>query len=363
MTRLQPGTPPSVAHLVVTDNFAGVERYVTTVAAETARRGLAVTVLGGAAEHMRRLLPDDVRWRPAGTLREATRALLQVPADVVHVHMTKAEAVAGLFPRGHAIVATRHFASTRGRNRGVAIATGLIARRLSAEIAISETVRMASGVPEMRVLLNPVPLSSTPRRPERTVVVAQRWDREKRTHDAIDAFTQSGLAVHGWRLIIHGGGEQAAALRRRVAASRAAEAIDVAGFTEDMPRVLSRAGLVLATAEHEPFGLVVAEAMAAGAPVVASRSGGHLETVGQVGGALLYPSGDTRACAEVLRRAGELPESWREAYGARSRTWAGDHLGVAQHVDALLEIYGQATHRGQGPPFGSGEGRRTPRIR
>lgn len=328
----------SVTHLVVTDNFAGVERYVTTVAAETAARGWSVRVLGGRAEEMRALLPDRVEWAPAPTMATAASALARRPASLVHAHMTKAEAVATLSPRVRRIVATRHFASTRGRNRIVTAGTGLLARRLSAEIAISETVRRASGDPTMEVLLNAVPLPSTERRPEKTVVVAQRWEKEKRTLDAVEAFEQSGLATQGWRLVLHGSGADEPALRRAAADSPSAAAIEVAGFARDMDDVMARAGIVLATADREPFGLVVAEAMAAGTPVVASASGGHLESVGQVEHAYLFPVGDTQAAAQQLRRLASDPAA-RTAYGADLRSWAATRLSVERHVDDLLALY------------------------
>lgn len=333
---------PSITHVVITDNFAGVERYVTTVAAATAERGWDVRVVGGRADEMRDLLPTSVSWTPATTVHRAVTVLTQQPSGIVHAHMTNAEVAATLTPRRHRIVATRHFAAPRGRNRLVTLGTGLLARRLDAEIAISETVRRASGVPGMRVLLNPVPTSTGLRRPERTVVVAQRWEREKRTCDAIAAFERSRLPGCGWTLVLHGAGAEDNALRRLAAASNYADSIEVSGYTKDMPHVLSRAGIVLATAENEPFGLVVAEAMAAGAPVVASGSGGHLETVGEVGAARLFPPGDVDACAEQLNAVADLPVDVREQYGACLRRWTVEHLDVESHVDGLLAAYTDA---------------------
>lgn len=55
---------------------------------------------------------------------------------------------------------------------------------------------------------------------------------------------------------------------------------------------------VVPSVEPEPFGLVALEAMAAGAAVVAARSGGLPEAVGTAG--LVVPPGDVAGLAEVL---------------------------------------------------------------
>lgn len=57
-----------VVHVVCTDAFAGVERYVTTLARTQDARGLRVHVLGGAADRMpAELAGSGVRWAPAPT--------------------------------------------------------------------------------------------------------------------------------------------------------------------------------------------------------------------------------------------------------------------------------------------------------
>jgi len=78
------------------------------------------------------------------------------------------------------------------------------------------------------------------------------------------------------------------------------ESVRFVGHVGDVSSYLRRAGILLATAPAEPFGLSVVEAMAAGVPVIAARSGGHLETIGSVDGAPLFPVGDVNAAARCL---------------------------------------------------------------
>ena len=108
---------PRVLHIVVTDLFAGVERYVCDVSTETARRGWEVAVVGGNAERMRATLGSDVRWEPGATLRESLRSVLRLGRwDICHAHMTAAETVALATRRVHRgnVVSTRHFAEEEG---------------------------------------------------------------------------------------------------------------------------------------------------------------------------------------------------------------------------------------------------------
>ncbi|HEX7459427.1 MAG TPA: glycosyltransferase, partial [Acidimicrobiales bacterium] len=130
-----------VAHVVVTDAFAGVERYICQVANGLADRGHQVDVIGGAPDRMQAELDHTVVHHPAATLTAGVRALVAVRgADLVHAHMTVAEASAFLaHPVDDApIIATRHFAADRGSSpirRAVAKVT---ARPIAADIAISE---------------------------------------------------------------------------------------------------------------------------------------------------------------------------------------------------------------------------------
>ena len=71
---------------------------------------------------------------------------------------------------------------------------------------------------------------------------------------------------------------------------------------------MARAGIFLAPRPDEAYGLSVLEAMAAGLPVVAAGGGGHLETVGRLEHAALYPPGNLAAAADLLTGLAEDAE-------------------------------------------------------
>jgi glycosyltransferase involved in cell wall biosynthesis len=341
-----------IAHVVLSRHFAGVERYLVDVTAEQRRRGHEVLVVGGAAPQLAiGLAAADVQHRPAGSMPTAARALHAArPLDVVHSHMTAPDLVAVLSqPVVRApLVCTLHFAKPRGstpmRRRLWSPLTG----RFAAQIAISRFVAEQSGEP-CTVIRNGVPdrpLVDVEQR-DRTVLVAQRLEAEKDTAVAIDAWAASGLADQGWQLHLAGDGSQRPALEQRVVELDVAESVRFLGFVEDLDEHMASAGILLATAPREPFGLAVVEAMASGLPVVAAAGGAHLETVGDAGAASFAPGDVGGAAQALLRLADDEPQ--RRCVGEALRARQRRHFALGPHVDALLERYDMARGGHEGP--------------
>lgn len=123
------------------------------------------------------------------------------------------------------------------------------------------------------------------------------------------------------RLVLVGGGELggAGAYSQEVRAevARLGDRVLLLGEVPDASRLMSWFDVLAVPSRVEPFGTVAAEALAAGTPVVATRSGGMQEYVtdGVVGA--LVPPGDPPALADalarVLPRSGELADACRVA--------------------------------------------------
>jgi glycosyltransferase involved in cell wall biosynthesis len=344
-----------VVHAVRSDAFAGVERYIADIARELAMRGYAVTVIGGEQAAMRNAMGDSpVVLERGETMERVGRALVRHGrrADVLHLHMTAAE-TAGVvtWPLVHTpSVATRHFAAPRGSSLAGRLAAPLISRRITREISISRYVARSTGEPS-GVLLNAVADAPAVDPVAPVVLAVQRLEPEKRTIDGLAAWHHSGLADDGWELWIAGEGSQRAALET-AAASMQLRGVRFFGQRDDVDDLRRRAGLGLATAPTEPFGLAVAEAMAAGLPVVAAAGGGHLETVGAAAPELLFPPGDAYACGHLLRDlAHDLAR--RRRLGAEVRAFQQAALRLDAHVDRLVEIYRGCSKRGVSSATGS----------
>jgi glycosyltransferase involved in cell wall biosynthesis len=309
-----------VAQVVATNLFAGSERYAVNLTAGLVRLGADVVVVGGSRRRVLRALAEagvEAPHLPANGLVEAYRRLHSLrQLDVVHAHLTTAEVAATLaYPSRSrvAVVATRHIAARRGASAPGRVAVIWVRARLDGQIAPSEYIAarvdgacqvLPTGVPDALLGPHDQPL----------VLVVQRLDPEKDTATALRAWAVSKLATKGWELHIAGSGSQDRALRALASELGLERSCRFLGNVDGMYERFARAGVLLAPARGEPFGLSVVEAMATGLPIVAASAGGHLETMGPVAGATFFQPGDHMAAANALRRLVDDPGA-RQTYG------------------------------------------------
>lgn len=330
---------PDVVHVVCGDGFAGVERYVVTLAQVQDARGSNVRVLGG--EHGRMLAElagTNVRWAPADTPWQAAHELHRLRGvGVVHAHMTAAELAAVVAARSP-VVSTRHFASTRGTTAAGRAAGRYVTPRIAGQVAISEFV--ARNVEGRSTIIHPgvpfameVPAVRTP-----VVLMAQRLETEKRTDLGLRMWAASRLAAHGWRLQVAGSGALRDDLMRLAESLRIEESCEFLGARPDIADLMASASVFLAPRPDEPYGLSVVEAMAHGTPVVAAAGGGHDETVGTSLQAVMVPADNPDEGGAQLAELA-LDGARRVAYGTELRELQRSRFSIDAHVDRLDEFY------------------------
>jgi len=104
---------------------------------------------------------------------------------------------------------------------------------------------------------------------------------------------------------------------------------------------------VVAVPSHfEGFGLVAAEAMAAGRPVVASAVDGLAEVVEDGVTGLLVPPGDSAALAAALIDLLQHPAKAVEM-GRRGKARVRELFSVERYRESILAAYAQCTNHGQ----------------
>ena len=134
----------------------------------------------------------------------------------------------------------------------------------------------------------------------RLLLSVGRLHPEKRQRVIIDGFVRArARGGEPIGLAIVGDGPDRAGIE---ALARRAGAIWLAGAIKDrdqLARLFASADLLLHGSSAETYGLVVAEAMASGLPVVAPSAGGAGE-LARRGPARLYPAGDPEALAEAI---------------------------------------------------------------
>jgi glycosyltransferase involved in cell wall biosynthesis len=116
-------------------------------------------------------------------------------------------------------------------------------------------------------------------------------------------------ASAGSRLAIMGSGRLEASLKDLARELNVAESVLFLGQVPGGRRFFRAFDVFALTSDHEPFGMVLLEAMAAGVPVIGSDCGGGREVLEGVG--VLFPLADAAALAAALRHMAELDDEQR----------------------------------------------------
>ncbi|MFJ9033862.1 glycosyltransferase family 4 protein [Streptomyces sp. NPDC102274] len=154
-------------------------------------------------------------------------------------------------------------------------------------------VAVPNGVPAPAV----APADST----GKWVVAAGRLTPVKRYDLLVRAFAQVVAVRPDWRLRIHGGGGEKAALRRLIEESGLYNHVFLMGPTDPLEAEWVKGSLAAVTSRHEAFGMTIVEAMRCGVPVVATdcpHGPGEIIEDGVDG--RLVPTGDVDAIAGAL---------------------------------------------------------------
>ena len=203
------------------------------------------------------------------------------------------------------------------------------------------------------VLYNPVdverfvkvqPETAGPGRYVRLVVVA-RLDYVKGVDVALGALAVlKGSGFSHFRLVVVGDGPEAGRLRKLAEELGVVEVVDFAGFRPDVERWIAAADVVLVPSRYEPFGMVAAEAAAAGKPVIASRVGGLREIVVEGETGLFFTPHDHNDLAEKII---ELVKDYGRAVvmGLRGRSRAETLFSPERVAERLVRVYLSALKR------------------
>ncbi|KKW47238.1 MAG: Glycosyltransferase [Candidatus Kaiserbacteria bacterium GW2011_GWA2_58_9] len=141
-----------------------------------------------------------------------------------------------------------------------------------------------------------------------------------------------------WRLDIFGDGPGRRELEERIATLGAGGRISLKGSVsrEDMLETFARAAVFVLNSRYEGLSHTLVEAMAAGAPVVATRVGGNPEVVEDGANGLLVEAGDAAGLERALARL-LSDEALRGKLGDAARELAKD-FSIEKTVEATANL-------------------------
>lgn len=371
------------------DRHGGIPLYVATLGAALARRGHHVEYLVGSSEI------SEIDGAPVLSLArnagvrfngnalsmpiwsrgsDLDRVLTTGRYDVLHVQVPYSPLMAGrLLTRvapDCAVVGTYHVASDRLLPRAGARLLRVMKARsaprfdqiFSVSGVAAEFARTCSGMDAGRIVPNMLDLRSIPRRLPRSegsqadIVFVGRLVPRKGAGELIEAFALLDQASEKpARLVVIGDGPLRGRLQRRARALALGDRVTFLGSVDDQRKLATLAQAEIACFPSlfgESFGLVILEALAAGAgAVVAGDNPGYRELLGE-DDALVDPR-DPVAFAAKLRSLLE-DEGARRELGARQRRLLSAFDSEAV-VEEILDVYRAALARRGRPARPRGE--------
>jgi glycosyltransferase involved in cell wall biosynthesis len=250
-------------------------------------------------------------------------------ADLAHAHWLGAGAVAATLGKPYVVQVWGTDVELARRMPWLARPILRRARLvIAASSALADDAR-ALGARDVRVIPSGVDVPESVREPDEPphVLFAGRLSAEKGILDLVEA-------ARGLPLVVAGDGP----LRDRVPGAL--------GFVphDELVGLYERAAVIACPSHREGYGVVCAEAMAHGRPVVASAVGGLLDLVvdGETG--LLVRPGDVGALRAALEQL-LADDDLRRALGEAGRARAVERLSWDAATDATLEAYEDALRR------------------
>jgi len=176
----------------------------------------------------------------------------------------------------------------------------------------------------------------------KAILVVARVSRWKRHDLALCAFERIAAVEPNAHLICLGAKDRLDPewwdrLQAMTRDSCYSERIHWMGQVEDVRPWLRSASLLFLTSENEPFGRVLVEAMAAGLPVVATRSGGVPEIVREGIDGLLVAPGNAHAMSEAVVKI-LIDDALRKRL-SESGLKRAEEFSIEKHLNRMLSVF------------------------
>ncbi len=278
--------------------------------------------------------------------------------DVIHAHNTSCQlliAVASYFQHLRLVTTEHNTDNRRRRWRGYRPVDRWMYRRyrriicvgdetrqaLAAWLALSDLTSRLTVIPngiDMSKFTEAIPSEDITSQRGRMILMVSAFRPQKDHPTLIRAL--SNLPKE-YRLFLAGGSETDEDrkyqndCKQLVSELGLGDRVRFLGVRSDVPQLLAAADVVVLSTAYEGMSLSLLEAMAAGRPLIASDVPGVHDLVSGAG--LLFPFGDDRRLAELIRQVCEDP-SFAAEVGVKCRARAADY-DVAETARRYLQEY------------------------
>ena len=181
------------------------------------------------------------------------------------------------------------------------------------------------------------------------IITAGRFVAKKGFADLIDAAAILQQKNIPCVIEIYGTGRLESALASRISAAHLGN-ISVKGWAEDLSAIFAGADIFCLPSHEEPFGLILGEAMLAGLPVIATRTDGPVDILGQNGdmadatlafGGVLVETENPATLAEAIEEMVKNPDRRKKA-GVAGQHHIHTNFSLKKQAERLKAILASA---------------------
>ena len=315
----------NILYIITGLGLGGAEKVVCDLADQMSALGHQVKIAYLVGEVLVRPNSIHIEIVPLGlhslydfySASKKYRKLIQdFQPDVVHAHMVHANIFTRINRIGCAIpklICTAHNSNEGGRLRMIAYRlTNFLSdfnSNVSQEATESLISKGAFNKNNLTTVYNGIDLikfksfKTEKKNDEIMILSVGRFNEQKdypNLFRAIKILKDNNL-IEKIKFYIAGDGELRSELEQLIKILNISDNVTLLGIRSDIPELMNQAHFFILPSAYEGFGLVVAEAMACGAFVIATNSGGVAEVMGDTG--ILVPPKDSEALAQALEIA------------------------------------------------------------
>jgi len=354
-------------------SLGGGERHLADLAHGLLKRGhdvhLALRPRSPLLDELKELRKGNVATLSlrnsldAKSARDLATLVHKNDIQIVHAHMARDYSLAAYAvrrnPRAKLIV-TRHVLFTLNRLHRVTLAHA--ARVIAVSEAVAQQLRKDNVVPaeKISVVLNGIDTAKFARAkaefdreqfleawnfPRNSLLVGTVGDLSplKGQEEFIRATAQVLRGFPGAYFVVCGvdhseDGRHQKRLEQLIAEAGLKDRVRLVGWLEDLPKLYSALDVFVSASHTESFGLAIAEAMASGAAVVATRTEGARELITEGNTGLLVSIGDVDALASNILRLLTYADE-RIRLGQMAQQYAAANFSLERMVDETERIY------------------------
>ncbi len=354
--------PLHVMEIIGNAIVGGMEHYVRNLVRHLPREQFRITCLCPFESPFTRTLreancdvfitpvTDDPAWR---SIQLAVELIRQQSIDLIHAHMPKAHALAGLASclTNKPAVATVHGMHVTAQELGISLTTGT---HLVVVCQDAYAQALTLGVPPERVTLIPngvdiemfVPNCKRERLRNALNIALDtalvgfvgRIDHDK----GPDVFLRVAELVHRQRgdaqFVLVGEGELDGSIAAQIVQAGSGAYVRMAGMWPETQDVYPALDLLVSTSRSEGMPLALLEGMACGVPIVAMGIGGVPEVVEYGATGYVTPAGDVERTGNAIVKLLNEPER-RQQMALAARQRALEHFDLRQSARFTSELF------------------------